>query len=231
MNNYAESDEYKNFLSEFNYVFSEKYNMKNDLIKLSDKLTANIDYFIHDDKHNRSIIRAQIVELKNYYNEIVFSTRTIGDVFYQFIEHSSGNKYFIVGSSIDNYVLYNISQNITKKYVGEHFIKDSNNYPKQELYWYIVNLFYNPVNNLIILNGQDVLNCSRVSVCDFNDDNLFPLFFYSLSSLIFGYDEGENHIAKNWTEENCLKVEVIEESCNTFYLTEKEIKTEIEKLN
>lgn len=231
MKNYANSEEHKKVIKEFDYIFSKDFFVKNDLIKLTDKLTLNIDYFVHNDKKNGTSTGGQAVALKNREDEVIFFTKIIGRIFYQLIEHSTGCEYFIVGASIHDYILYNVSKNITMEYIGERILdQHSHRYPKQELYWYIVNLFYNPLNNLIVINGQDILNCSRVSICDFTDINSFPLIFYRMSNLIFGYDEGENHIAKNWTKENHLKVEVIEESFNTIYLTECEIRKEIEKL-
>lgn len=226
MKNYADTEAYLKFLQEFEYIFSREYHIRNDTIKLTDQITLYIEHFLHDDRLNSCAIHCQTALLKDDRDKTIFVYKSVcGYLFYKYIQHANGNEYFIAGSSLNDYVLFNITEHTAMKYVGAQIVREQ---PHREytpdLYWYIETLIYNPLNNLLAINGPDILNCSRVAVFEFTDEQLFPFKFYSLSNLIFSYDEGEHHTALGWTDDNRLKVEVVEEKCNTYYLTENEIR-------
>lgn len=221
MKNYAESKEYKADLLKYDYIFSEKYHIKDETISLTPLITLEINYFHHSEGDNS--IGCQMVTLKNDTDGILFHNKTVwGHLFYQYIKHANGKEYFITGSGLEVYVLYNISENVSMKYVRGN-TADKKEFNGGAQYWYLVDLKYNPGNNMVAVNGHDLLNCSRISVFEFKDESSFPFRFHEISGLIFDRNEGENHVAKQWLDGNFLQVEVTEQHRNILLLSEAEI--------
>ncbi len=221
MKNYTESEEYKADLLKYDYIFSDRYHIRDEIISITPLITLEINYFHHLEGDNS--IGCQIVTLKNDTDGILFHNKTVwGSVFYQYIKHSNGKEYFITGSGLEEYVLYNISENVSMKYVSGN-TADKKEFNGGAQYWYLVDLKYNPENNMIAVNGQDILNSSRITVFEFKGESSFPFRFHEISGLIFDRDEGENHVAQQWVEHNFLQVEVTEEHRNIILLSEAEI--------
>lgn len=221
MKNYAESEEYKADLLKYDYIFSEKYHIKDETISLTPLITLEINYFHHLTEDDS--IGCQIATLKNQTNDILFRNKTVwGHLFYQYIKHSNGKEYFITGSGLKTYVLYNITDNVSMQYVSGN-TADQKEFNGGAQYWYLVDLKYNPENNMVAVNGQDILNCSRISIFEFKDESSFPFRFHEISGLIFDHDEGENHVAQKWVNGNFLQVEVTEQHRNILLLSEAEI--------
>ena len=226
MKNYADTDAYRTHLKQFDAVFSQAYLVKKDTIQLTKQLTLYIEHFERRDCNQ--LTACQVVCLKDKHAGTILTYKNIGYLFHQYIQHSNGNTYFIAGSALYDYILFDIRERTMRRYVGAQVLQGvCSGEATPNLYWYLENLVYNPVSNLIAINGSDIVNCSRIAVFDFSNTQLFPFVFYSLSDLIFQYDEGENHTAIGWTPDNCLEVQVAEEMCNTLYLTEKEIRNQM----
>ena len=117
LTNFANSSEYKEFIQQFEYIFDEKY-----FKKKIDEITINPNYKISINEYNHTYyvrenyaksischeIRLIRYDKTIYMNKIVFTVKP----FFQYIKHENGNEYFICGSDLLDFSVYNITKNI-----------------------------------------------------------------------------------------------------------------------
>lgn len=229
---YADSIEYKKYFEQYDYIFEKDYFISQEIHLLTDEIKLTIDNYNHSfnitNNYGKSIC-CQIVTLSNKNGNKIFTAKyAFGKLFYQYIRHSNNNEYFVSGNDLMEFSIYNITKNKEYKFVSECRIDENSDEDCDNEFWYIKEWLYNPINNLVAINGQDGMNCSTVTVCDFSTPEILPIKFKNLSKIIAKEYDGEVCNAIRWTENNFLELDVSEETPKVINLTEKRI---IELLN
>ncbi|MDR2284255.1 MAG: hypothetical protein LBE37_13645 [Sphingobacterium sp.] len=227
MKNYANSIVYDDYFEQYNYIFEKPYFIGQESHNLTDDIELVIDNYNHsyDITHNygKSISCQRIKLLDKAGNELFTAKYAFGRLFYQYIRHSNNNEYFISGNDLMEYSIYNITKQEEYKFVSECRILEESDEDCDNEFWYITEWMYNPTNNLIAINGQDMMNCSTVTIGDFTNPEILPLRFKNLyKTLGDQYDDGTSY-ATCWLDNSSLELQVCEENTKTIILTEQEI--------
>ncbi|MCS4224610.1 hypothetical protein [Sphingobacterium sp. BIGb0165] len=227
MKNYANSIAYGKYLEQYNYIFEKTYFIKQAIHSLTEDIKLIIDNYNHsyDITHNygKSISCQNITLQDKTGNEIFTARYAFGKLFHQYIKHSNNNEYFIAGNDLMEFSIYNITKSEEYKFVSECRIDEESDEGCDNEFWYIKEWIYNPTNNLIAINGQDLMNCATITVGDFTNPEMLPLKFKNLHKVLADqYGDGPCN-AIRWTDRNCLELEVCEENTRTVSLTEQEI--------
>ena len=227
MKNYANSIAYKEYLEQYNYIFEKAYYMGQENHALTDDVKVIIENYNHsyDITHNygKSISCQRIKLLDKTGNELFTTRFAFGKLFYQYILHSNSNEYFIAGNDLMEFSIYNITKSEEYKFVSECRIDEESDEDCDNEFWYITEWIYNPENNLVAINGQDMMNCATVTVADFTNPDVLPLKFKNLYKVLADQYEDGTCSAIRWTDKNSLELEVCEENTRTINLTEQEI--------
>jgi hypothetical protein len=201
VDNFANTAQYYNYLNQFEYIFNEIY------FKESKEIMINNDYKYQLKKYNHyyqvgknyyyDVNCFGIMLLKN--EKIIYETRTVfGEPFCQYIKHKNGKEYFISGNDLLDFSVYNITENEEYKYVNECLINDDFTGDCNNEFWYITDLIYNEHNNFIAINGQDGMNESTVTICDFNEPDNLPYRFKNLTEIIYKKYKATCYKAIEW---------------------------------
>lgn len=227
MKNYADSIEYKKYFEQYNYIFEKEYFINQETHFLTDKIKLTIDNYNHSynitSNYGESISCQSIKLSDKMGNQIFTSKYAYGRLFYQYIRHSNNTEYFVSGNDLMEFSIYNITKNKEYKFVGKCRIDENYDEDCNNEFWYIKEWIYNPKNNLIAINGQDLMNCSTVTVCDFTNPEMLPIKFKNLHKLIADKHEDGTCNAKRWTNNDFLELEVCEENPKIINLTEQNI--------
>ncbi len=227
MKNYANSIAYEEYLEQYNYIFEKPYFVGQESHSLSDDIKLIIDNYNHsyDITHNygKSISCQSIKLLDKSGNELFTSRYAFGKLFYQYILHSNNNAYFISGNDLMEFSIYNITKQEEYKFVSECRIEEESDEDCNNEFWYIKEWIYNPINNLIAINGQDMMNCSTVTIGDFTNPETLPLKFKNLYKILADQYEDGTCYATRWADNNCLELQVCEENTQTITLKEQQI--------
>ncbi|MFD2556088.1 hypothetical protein [Sphingobacterium tabacisoli] len=179
MKNYANSIAYKEYLEQYNYIFEKAYYMGQENHALTDNVKVVIENYNHsyDITHNygKSISCQRIKLLDKTGNELFTTRFAFGKLFYQYILPSNSSEYFIAGNDLMEFSIYNITKSEEYKFVSECRIDEESDEDCDNEFWYITEWIYNPENNLVAINGQDMYSIS---------------FFisYSFAKIIKNYD-------------------------------------------
>lgn len=227
MKNCADNIEYKNYLDQYNYIFEKSYFIKQEIHILTDEMKLFIDHYNHSyaitDKYGKSI-NAQKLILLNKQNEPIYTTKyAFGKLFYHYIRHSNNNEYLISGNDLMEFSVYNITKKEEYRFVSECRIDEDSEAACDNEFWYIKEWIYNPINNVVAINGPDGMNCSTVTICDLTTPEQLPIKFRNLCNSLAVDGEAEICTAIRWTKENALELEVGEENPKILLLTEQKI--------
>lgn len=227
LKNYADSIEYKKYLEQYNYIFDKDYFIDQEIHFLTDEIKLIIDNYNHSynltHNYGKSISCQRLTLYDNHDNQLYTTRYAFGKIFYQYIRHSNNNEYFVSGNDLMEYAIYNITKNKAYKFVSECRIDENSEEDCDNEFWYIKEWLYNPANNLIAIHGQDGMNCSTVTVCDFTNPEILPLKFKNLYKIIADHCQDGTCSAKRWTDNNLLELEVCEENSKIIYLSAQEI--------
>jgi hypothetical protein len=229
MENFANSSKYKEYMKQFEYIFDEKY-----LKKKIDENIINQYYKISINEYNhtynvaknyaKSISCHEIRLLHNdktiYTNKIVWTVQP----FFQYIKHKNENEYFMCGSNLLFFSVYNITENTEYKYIDEYMANDDYDGDCNNEFWYITELIYNKNNNFIAINGQDGTNDPTVTICDFTEPEKLPYNCVNLSPIIYKEYGRRTCNSKKWLEDNSLLIVLDEKYSNEIIITENELK-------
>ncbi|MGE8292584.1 MAG: hypothetical protein ACN6ON_12930 [Sphingobacterium sp.] len=227
MKNYADSIEYKKYFGQYNYIFEKDYFINQETHFLTDKIKLTIDNYNHayniTTNYGKSI-SCQSITLSDKIDIQIFTSKyAFGKLFYQYIRHSNNYEYFISGNDLMEFSIYNITKNKEYKFVSECRIDENSDDDCDNEFWYIKEWLYNPTNNLVAINGQDGMNCSTVTVCDFTNPEILPIKFKNLYKMLADeYKDGTCN-AIGWTDSNFLELEVGEENSKIIKLTAQKI--------
>lgn len=227
MKNFADSIAYEKYFEQYEYIFEKAYFVDQEVHSLTDEFKLIIDNYNHsyDITHNYGkSISCQNIKLFDKTGCQIFTSRyAFGKLFYQYIRHSNNNEYLISGNDLMEFSIYNITKNEEYKFVSECRIDEDSDEDCDNEFWYIREWIYNPINNLVAINGQDLMNCATVTVCDFAYPEVLPLKFKNLyKTLADRYDDGTCN-AVGWTDDNCLELDVCEENSKNVKLTAQKI--------
>jgi len=224
MKNFANTIEYRQYVEKFEYIFDEQYYIDFKIIQISDCYKVKVKNYNHEYKVSKnygySISCQEITLLDSKENMLFHTILVFGKPFFDYVKHSNGNEYFICGNDLLNYTIYNISKNKSFNFVSEDVVNDYYDGDCDNEFWYITKWIYNPGSNMVAINGQDGMNCSTVTLCDFSEPDALPLKFENLSFHSKFRDLcGETHIyALEWTTDGSLVLFVNEEKSQELIL-------------
>lgn len=223
--NIAYSAEYEKYVDQFSYIFHNVYFTHQEVNSLSDNYKVVIDHFNHtyniSEKAGYSI-SCQLIVLMNRFEKKIYEYKSVfGKSFHYYLVHSNHNEYFICGNGLNQYAIFNITKNV------EHIFADKCIVGKQwcnSEFWYIWEMQYNPKNNLLFINGQDMMNCPTVTIADLTNPEVVPLKTKNLGSYLVTLDNEYAFCkALSWNVDNSLTLEVGEEDPVVMNLTEMQI--------
>ena len=90
-------------------------------------------------------------------------------------------------------------------------------------FWYINEWIYNKNNNFVAINGQDGMNCSTITICDFTEPEKLPYNCVNLTPLIYKKHDTTTCNSKKWLEDNGLLIVIGEELSKEIIITENEL--------
>ena len=227
MKNYTDSIDYQLYLKKYDYIFDKVYFVNTEEIKLAENLSVLIENYNHSYKVSKNYgysISCQKICLLKAGVEIYELKMVFGKPFFQYIKHSNGNEYFICGNDLLDFSVFNISTNKENRFVSEYIINESTEEECNNEFWYIKEWIYNSKNNLVAINGQDGMNCSTITLCDFTEPDKFPLHFKNLIEFVYNTHNESACTTYGW-KENDLEIEIGEEHKQLIILKEKEILT------
>jgi hypothetical protein len=229
MKNFANSLEYKEYMDKFEYIFDKKYFVKKiDKIIIDTTYRVSINEYNHTYNMTRNYAKSiDFHEIKLIHNdEIIYTDRVVWQVspFFQYIKHRNENEYFISGSDLLDFSVYNITKNRQYKYIDEYMINDNYDGDSNNEFWYITKFIYNENNNLIAINGQDGMNCKTITISDFAEPEKLPYNCVNLSSAIYKKYNTSTCDAIEWLDDNSLSMVIGEELPTEILLGEMELK-------
>ncbi|WP_378411150.1 hypothetical protein [Rhodocytophaga aerolata] len=223
--NIANSIAYMKYVSQFDYIFSKAFFTHQELIALSGNYKVVIDYFNHTYTISEKVgcsVSCQLIIVLNRWDKILYQYKNVfGNPFHYYFCHSNSSEYLMCGADLLQFTIFNITKNKAHTFADKCIID------KQECiseFWYISGMQYNRSNNLLFINGQDMMNCPTVTIADLTNPEIVPLHTKNLGSFLAKLDNDYAFCkAVNWNSNNSLTLEVGEENTQVVTLTENQL--------
>ncbi|NDV96296.1 hypothetical protein D0T84_15445 [Dysgonomonas sp. 521] len=211
----------------YKYIFSEEYFKDRTTVGLNPDYNLVIENYNHSYKVSTNYgyhIDCQNILLQDKSSDTLFSTRfTFGKLFYHYLLHSNNNEYLVCGYDLLEFAVYDITNKTEHQFFDICNLDEDSEEDCQNEFWYIKKLFYNAENNLLAITGQDGMNVSTVTVCDFsNPDDFFSYRATNLGKYINDTYGDYCCSAHGWAG-NKLQLSVCEENSMYIDLDESEI--------
>lgn len=155
---YPCGDGYVVHVEEYNHTYSLSKNMKKSVSCQRASVYACAD-------------NALIYEYKNYFGKLCVA----------FFMWEKDSPFLFLSCDLNGYVFYNLRARQEYGYYPRGYADGT---LVGVPYWYVTGVLFNPENQWIAINGQDLMNCPYACLLDLSDLSCMPYPMVSLSQLV-----------------------------------------------